>query len=44
MTLLGWTFMLLSVGGVWTLTLWCFKRVLSYKDAPAEEVQHFHSA
>lgn len=25
---LGWTFMLLSIGSVTWLTIWCFKRVL----------------
>lgn len=44
MTLLGWTFMLLSVGGVWTLTLWCFKRVLATPDEVPDEAKHFHSA
>jgi len=34
MTLLGWIFMLASVGLVWGVALWCFKQVLSQKDAP----------
>ncbi len=25
---LGWTFMLLSIGSVTALTIWCFKKVL----------------
>jgi uncharacterized integral membrane protein len=28
LTALGWTFMLLSCGGVTFLTYWCFKKVL----------------
>lgn len=36
MTSLGWIFMLTSVGLVWGFTIWCFKRVLSYKEPPAE--------
>lgn len=44
MTLLGWLFMLVSVGGVWVLNIWCFKRVLSYEEPPPEPVEHFHSA
>lgn len=28
LTALGWTFMLLSIGGVCTLAFWCFKKVL----------------
>lgn len=34
MTVAGGIFMLLSVGTVWTLTIWCFKRVLTL---PAEK-------
>ena len=30
----GWIFMLASVGGVWTLTLWCFHRVLTLPPEP----------
>ena len=44
MTLLGWIFMLLSVGGVWVINIWCFKRVLTTPDEVPEEVKHFHSA
>lgn len=29
MTAGGWIFMLVSVGAVWALTLWCFHRVLT---------------
>jgi len=28
LTPLGWTFMLISIGSVCTLTFWCFKKVL----------------
>ncbi len=32
---LGWTFMLLSIGSVTWLTIWCFKKVLfSSNDEP----------
>jgi hypothetical protein len=44
MTLLGWIFMLGSVGFVWTLCGWCYYKILSFQEPPAEEVQHFHSA
>jgi hypothetical protein len=44
MTPLGWLFLVISVGGVWTLAIWCFVRVLSFKDEPPEPVEHFHSA
>jgi hypothetical protein len=44
MTLLGWLFLVVSVGGVWALTIWCFTRVLSFPDEPPEAVEHFHSA
>jgi hypothetical protein len=29
---LGWTFMLVSCIGVTSLTVWCFKKVLTRKD------------
>jgi hypothetical protein len=32
MTALGWIFLLTSVGFVWGLTIWCFKKVLSIKE------------
>jgi hypothetical protein len=44
MTALGWTFMIGSAGFVWSLTIWCFYRVLSAPEPPAEEVQDFRSA
>ena len=28
MTTLGWIFMIVSVGGVWTLAIWCYLKVL----------------
>jgi hypothetical protein len=44
MTALGWIFMIVSVSFVWILTIWCFYRVLSAPQPPAEEVQEFRSA
>lgn len=32
MTTLGWIFMLTSVGAVWGMTIWCFRKVLTTKD------------
>ena len=40
MTAFGWIFMLTSVGAVWTLVIWCFRRVLTLppdKDREVEE-------
>jgi hypothetical protein len=34
MNLSGWITMLVSLGFVWSLTFWCFRRVLS---SPTEE-------
>jgi hypothetical protein len=34
MSAAGWIFMLLSVGAVWGLTLWCFRRVLTLPPDP----------
>jgi hypothetical protein len=43
---LGWALMFVSVGGVWILTFWCYRKVLTLP--PAEEipepVKDFHSA
>ena len=36
----GWTIMLLSVGGVTTLFIWCIFRVLFHKPKPPAE--HLH--
>jgi hypothetical protein len=44
MTTLGWIFMLGSVGSVWILCIWCFKRVLQAPEPPPDEVKDFHSA
>jgi hypothetical protein len=29
MTPLGWIFMILSVGGVWSLAIWCYVKVFT---------------
>ena len=45
---LGWLMLVISVGGVWALTLWCYVTVLRLP--PPEEVEvveavkDFHSA
>jgi hypothetical protein len=43
---LGWLMLFVSVGGVWILTFWCYRKVLTLP--PAEEipepVKDFHSA
>lgn len=44
MSALGWIFMLSSLAFVWGLTLWCFRRVLSAPEPPAEQIEDFHSA
>ena len=44
MTVLGWIFLVASTAFVWGLTGWCFYKVLSFEDPPAEEVQQFRSA
>jgi hypothetical protein len=44
MTALGWIFLLTSVTLVWTLTMWCFYKVLSVKEQPPDPVKRFHSA
>jgi hypothetical protein len=44
MTPLGWVFLLTSLTFVWGLTLWCFYKVLSFKEEPPDSVKHFHSA
>ena len=41
---LGTLFLVLSVGFVVILTGWCFFRVLSFKEEPAQPVKDFHSA
>ena len=44
MTPLGWLFLTVSLVFVWGLTLWCFYKVLSFKEEPPDSVKHFHSA
>ena len=44
MNILGWLFMLVSVGGVIVLTAWCFHKVLGAPKETAEKVKDFHSA
>lgn len=44
MTALGWLFLLLSLTFVWTLTGWCFWRVLTMGEEPPPPVKDFHSA
>jgi hypothetical protein len=44
MTPLGWIFLVLSLGFVWGLTLWCYYMVLSVKEEPPRPVKDFHSA
>ena len=46
MTVLGWIFLVVSLAFVWTLTAWCFYRVLNLPaDHPvAEPAKDFHSA
>ncbi len=41
---LGWIFMLVSVGFVTTLALWCFSKVLSLPPEEKETVKDLHSA
>jgi len=44
MTIAAWIFMLTSVSFVTVLTFWCFRRVLRAPEAPAKQVEEFHSA
>jgi hypothetical protein len=44
MTTLGWMFMITSLGFVWGLVLWCYKKVLSAPTAPPQQLEDFHSA
>jgi hypothetical protein len=44
MTPLGWVFLIGSLVFVWGLTMWCFKKVLSYQEPPPDPVKDFHSA
>jgi hypothetical protein len=44
MTALGWLFLIASLAFVWTLTLWCFYKVLSIGEEPPDQIKDFHSA
>ena len=44
MTLLGWLFLIASLTFVWSLTLWCYAKVLSIREEPPGPVKDFHSA
>jgi hypothetical protein len=44
MTPLGWLFLLTSLAFVWSLTIWCFYKVLSIREDPPDSVKGFHSA
>jgi hypothetical protein len=44
MTTLGWVLLTVSLTFVWGLTLWCFYKVLSFKEEPPDSVKRFHSA
>jgi hypothetical protein len=44
MTFFGWVFLVTSLTFVWGLTIWCFRRVLSFPEEPPEPVKEFHSA
>lgn len=36
MTPAGWIFMIVSLTFVWGLVIWCFRRVLTQEEPPAE--------
>jgi hypothetical protein len=44
MTALGWLFLIASLAFVWTLTLWCFYKVVSIGEEPPDPIKDFHSA
>ena len=46
MTVLGWIFLVASLGFVWGLTGWCFYKVLTLppEHPVAEPAKQFHSA
>jgi hypothetical protein len=44
LTLAAWIFMVTSVAFVTILVIWCFYKVLKYKEKPAPPVKDFHSA
>jgi hypothetical protein len=43
---LGWLMLLVSVGGVWALCIWCYVKVLTLPptEKVPEPVKEFHSA
>lgn len=48
MTIGGWITLVLSLGFVWSLVIWCFRKVLTaplpVEEEIAEDLEHFHSA
>lgn len=44
MTALGWLFLAVSLTFVWSLTLWCYYKVLTFEEDPPDPVRHFRSA
>lgn len=44
MTALGWISLITSVTLVWVLAMWCYYKVLSFKEEPPKPVKGFHSA
>jgi hypothetical protein len=44
MTALGWVFLAMSLAFVWGLSLWCYYKVLSFREEPPRPVKDFHSA
>jgi hypothetical protein len=44
MTALGWIFLVASLAFVWGLSLWCYYKVLSFREEPPKPVKDFHSA
>jgi hypothetical protein len=44
LTAAAWVFMIASVSFVAILTIWCFAKVLKYKEPPPDPVKDFHSA
>ena len=44
MTTGGWIFLIASLVFVWSLTLWCFYKVVASGKEPPDSVRDFHSA
>jgi hypothetical protein len=44
MTPAGWVFLIASLALVWGLALWCFYKVLTFREEPPDPVRKFHSA